>query len=180
MPATRIDTQRLELIAATDAIARDALRGNEALGMRLHARVPPEWPPAAMADIMAFTAEQLTRCPEQAGWWIWYWVERASSERVLIGNGGFKGPPNARGMVEIGYSMLDQYQNRGYASEAVGSLIAWAFQQPAVLRVEGETYPELAGSIRVMQKNGMVLGGAGIDPGTLRFGIARSVTHFTI
>jgi hypothetical protein len=34
-------------------------------------------------------------------------------------SGGFKGIPEAQGIVEIGYSILSQQQRQGYATEAV-------------------------------------------------------------
>ena len=67
---------------------------------------------------------------------------------------GLKGPPDAEGLVEIGYSVLETHQRRGYATEAVRALIAWAKERGAK-RIAAETLPELLPSQRVMDKLGM-------------------------
>ncbi|MBR8839229.1 MAG: GNAT family N-acetyltransferase [Stigonema ocellatum SAG 48.90 = DSM 106950] len=69
---------------------------------------------------------------------------------------------------------LDDYQGKGYTTEAVGGLLSWAFEQPQVMSVIAETFPNNAASIRVMEKNGMVLLGNGNEEGTVRYGIVRS------
>ena len=43
---------------------------------------------------------------------------------ALVGNGGFKGPPDASGAVEIGYEIATEYWKRGLATEAVRGMIA--------------------------------------------------------
>ena len=92
-----------------------------------------------------------------------------------MGNAGFKGQPSLGGC-EIGYSLLPVYEGYGYATEAAQALINWAFQHPAVNRVSAETLPELASSIRVMEKCGMRHVGAGKPEAaraTLRYEISR-------
>ncbi|MER3514457.1 MAG: hypothetical protein C4310_08775 [Chloroflexota bacterium] len=57
---------------------------------------------------------------------------------VLVGSGGFKGPPHA-GAVEIGYSVLPQYQGKGYATEMVAGLVRRALKHAEVDRIVAET-----------------------------------------
>ena len=64
-------------------------------------------------------------------------VGTSGPERQVIGPGG----PDATGTVEIGYSVLEEYQRRGYASEAVEALVAWAFLRPGVRRVAAINSP---------------------------------------
>ena len=104
---------------------------------------------------------------------MWYWVQLDGGERVAIGNGGFKGRPDADGMVEVGYSVMDAYQRRGLCTEAVGALIAWAFSHPEVARVVAETNPDNIASIRVMEKNGLTFTGE-TDAGEVRYAITLS------
>jgi ribosomal-protein-alanine N-acetyltransferase len=62
------------------------------------------------------------------GWYGWYAIniDPVSGERSLIGSGGYFGPPDSNGMVEIGYSVLPEWQRRGYAKEIVNALVSHA------------------------------------------------------
>jgi RimJ/RimL family protein N-acetyltransferase len=173
MPPLTIDTIRLILVAADRDIARAAWMDVDYLEILLDARIPPTWPPPLMDDTLAFTAETLDAHPDQAGWWAWYFVRR--SDRMLVGAGGLKGPPLADGTVEIGYSLFEEFHRQGYGTEAAGGLIEWAFSHPGVTRVVAETYPELTGSIRVMEKNGLRFIGAGSEDRVIRFELPRGI-----
>ena len=79
----------------------------------------------------------------------------------VIGGAGFKGTPSADGDVEIGYGIDEQNRCRGYATEAVQAMTAWALAQPGVRRVLAQTEPGNAISQRVLQKCGFVPCGQG-------------------
>lgn len=57
-------------------------------------------------------------------------IRRADGKAV--GDGGFHGPPNADGEVELGYAMVPAARRQGFTREAVELLIAWAARQPGV------------------------------------------------
>jgi len=168
----RIQTQRLELVAATAASVQAALQGSAALAAALRARVPATWPPEFLdASALEFTRAKLAD-PAQAGWWMYYALRR-DGERVLIGGGGYAGPP-AGGALTIGYGVVADFRHRGYASELARGLINHAFTCAGVDRVYAETLPELAGSLAVMRRCGMQPQGAGSEPGAVRYGIDRA------
>ena len=81
----------------------------------------------------------------------------------------FKGRPDASGSVEIAYSMLGPFRNRGFATEAVARLVRWAFGHQAVTEVCAETMPYRRQSIRVLEKLGFSLSGAGSEQGVVRY-----------
>lgn len=175
MQQLRFLTQRLELIALYPELARAAVDDKTKLAQLLNARVPFEFPPEIMADVMELFAQTLFADPRLVGWWGWYLVlNEIGAQRVLIGCAGFNGYPNTEGNLLLGYCVLDDYQSKGYTTEAVGGLLHWAFEQPQVMGVMADTFPNHAASIRVMEKNGMVLLGAGGEEGTLRYMIVRS------
>jgi len=92
---------------------------------------------------------------------------------MLVGSGGIASSPDP-GTVFIGYSVLDEFQCRGYATEAVRHIVAAAFALPGVRRIMATTYPELVGSIRVLEKNGFVCAGEtpageGFEEGTIAY-----------
>jgi ribosomal-protein-alanine N-acetyltransferase len=84
--------------------------------------------------------------------------------RAVIGSAGFKGPPDAAGMVEIAYGIAPQYEGRGYATEAATALIAFAFDSPRVSLIRAHTLPVPNASTRVLTKCSLRHVGAFVDP----------------
>ncbi len=169
--APRLFTGRLELIAATPSLARAAATSSQALAKLLECEVPPGWPPELMRDHQEAWAAQLETDPELAGWSAWYIVQVTPA--VLVGSIGFAGRPDAEGVVECGYSLVGKFQRKGYATEAMGGLIDWAFCHEEVRRIRAHTYRHLAASIRVLEKNGLSHVGDGDEPDTIRFELRR-------
>ena len=87
---------------------------------------------------------------------------------MLVASGGFPGM-SVKGTVEIGYSVLPQFQAKGYATEMVSALVHWVLAQPEVQRVVAEANAENKASLRVLAKVGFVPVGAGREPQHLRF-----------
>ena len=171
----RIRTGRLELVAETIELADAEADGRRQLGVALDAVVPEEWPPEGIADALALFATCLRRDPTQAGWYNWYWilVDPVNGGRTLIGCGGFTSPP-VNGTVATGYSLLPASMGRGYATEAVIALTAWAFTHPEVRKVIAETLPDNERSIRVLQRAGFRRTRKATEPGHLHFVLKRS------
>jgi RimJ/RimL family protein N-acetyltransferase len=171
VPSGQIQTDRLTLVAATRDLARAAFDGAAALSRTLKVTVGADWPPPLVEETLLFTAQMLEAHPDQAGWWAWYFIR--TEDRVLLGAGGLKGLPTKDGSVEIGYSLFPAFHGWGYATEAAGGLIEWAFAHPGVARIIAETYPELGASIRVMEKNGLRFSGPGSEDRVIRFELTR-------
>ena len=171
-----IRTERLELVPATPELTRAALDGPRALASGLGASVPPTWPPEYLdPPSLEYTLDRLAGGAVQAAWWLHFFVLADSgSGRILIGSGGYKGPPSADGTIEVGYGIVSDHRRRGFASEAVRGLLAHAFGFPEVQRVIAETLPELTPSIGVLRKCGFRPIGEGSEPGVLRFELARA------
>lgn len=169
----RLRTTRLELVAATlqMAIAERDDRGSLERDYGIRLALP--WPPPLNDEAsLAWSISVLREAKGEAGWGFWYLTLPATEEGeplLAVGNGGFRGGPDSTGTVEIGYAVLEEYQRRGYASEAVEALVAWAFLQPGVRRVIAETYAVLIGSIGVLRKTGFREIGPGSDEGVIRF-----------
>ena len=98
--------------------------------------------------------EMLEGCLRHPDQWQWYAMWRIDlGDGTHIGDLCFKGL-DTTGIVEIGYGILEDYQGRGCATEAVDAAVAWALHQPAVIRVEAETEPNNMASQRVLEKCG--------------------------
>ena len=177
---TTITTPRLELMPATVDLVHAELRAPKELGWLLTAEVPESWPPELYDKAAAeYTLARLGEGSAQVGWWLHYIVVRStqSRRRTLIGTCGFKGPPTADGIVEIGYGILPEFRRQGYATEAAQGLIAHAFAHPEVARVIAETLPDLFPSIGVLRKIGFGDVGEGSEPGVVRYELRRADTH---
>ena len=160
---------------ARPAIVRADLEGRAALAEALGVGVPDSWPPELYDDdARAFALARLEAAPEEFGWWHHYVVE-TDPVPTLAGIAGFKGPPDADGVVEVGYSILPERRRRGLATEAVGALVAKAFATDGVRSVVAETYPGLEASIGVLEKLGFEKAGAGSEPGVVRYRLQRPV-----
>jgi len=165
-----IVTRRLTLIAATVALARAELENRAAFADLLGAVVPEAWPPESVVDALPLFLGWLEAAPDKTGWFGWYALCRdiCASGQVLVGGGGFLGPPQD-GVVQMGYSVLPEFQRRGYATEMVRGLATWAFVQPGVDVIAAETEWANPASVRVLERTGFVMAGTAVDPGGTRF-----------
>ena len=113
--------------------------------------------------------------PEDWGWYaLWMIVRKDGSH---IGNLSFRGVPED-GIVELGYGIAEEYRGLGYATEAVETILAWAFDQPGVSKVIAETAPDNAASRRVLEKCGFLPAGEGREgPRYARARDRGEVTH---
>ena len=89
-------------------------------------------------------------------------VERESGG--VIGQCGYKGPPNEDGVVEIAYCVKPDHQGKGFATEAAGALVEYAFRHGEVRTVWAHTLPERNASGRVLTKCGFCNVGEVTDP----------------
>ncbi len=125
------------------------------LGELLNAEFSHGWPPPENNEkTMEWFFNRIYDNPNHRGWLIWYFVNVTNSKRMVIGNGGFTGPPDKNGVVECGYSILKPMQDHGFASEAVGGLIKWALTHELVKKIVARTNVENIPSRRVLEKNG--------------------------
>jgi RimJ/RimL family protein N-acetyltransferase len=140
-------------------LAGDLERANRLLGLEL----PPSWP-EELQDLLLLRIDQMQREPDVQQWLVRIMVLRnAVQPRTVIGNVGFHGPPREAGEVEIGYSVLPEYQRQGYATQAVTALLQWAAREHAVSRFVASVSPSNVASLRVVKKLGFVQVGRHID-----------------
>jgi RimJ/RimL family protein N-acetyltransferase len=78
------------------------------------------------------------------------WIARAAvaePDGVVVGHGGFHGPPDESGTVEVAYSVDPAYRRRGYAKAMLASLIERAEVEPSVRAVRASIRPDNTGSL---------------------------------
>jgi len=127
---------------------------------------------AAGARLSPFLAEEewlwrirrddIARDPAAAEW-IARAVLDADSDEV-VGHGGFHGPPDADGTVEIAYTVAPEHRRRGYATAIVTALLDRAAADPRVHAVRASIRPDNAGSLATIAKFGFRKVGEQWDP----------------
>lgn len=146
-------TARMRLVPSSARHLRADLEGVEALARELGAQIAEEWPPDLMAADRETLVALLDEDPTSVGWYPWYWIAHDTPTATLVGFGGFGGPPSD-GHVDLAYSLVPAGQHRGYATEAVGALVAWAFGTGRAGHVDAETLPHMTASVNVLVRNG--------------------------
>lgn len=167
-----IRTKRLELVPATLAHLDADLSSREALGEILGAAVPSSWPPGEYdRSAMELFRARLSESGDAVGWYGWYAIDcsRPREGRVVVGAGGYFGPPRSDGVVEIGYSVAPEFRNLGFATELVRGLVQQALSIPGVVRLIAHTSTANPVSIRVLEKCGFSFVGPGHEVGTVQF-----------
>ncbi|MET9513764.1 GNAT family protein [Streptomyces sp. NPDC002994] len=66
---------------------------------------------------------------------------------VVVGHGGFHGPPDDRGMVEVGYAVDPAFRRRGYARATLTELLRRAAAAPGVTTVRASIRPDNVASL---------------------------------
>jgi len=93
-------------------------------------------------------------------------IER-NSDRRLIGCIGLQ-PAESGGGLEFGYWLGKRYWGEGYATEALGRLVRFAFLDLGLPEIWGAAVPTNDASHRVMEKNGFTIVAAGERPSDVR------------
>jgi aromatic-L-amino-acid/L-tryptophan decarboxylase len=86
-------------------------------------------------------------------------------DNILIGMGGFPGPPDEHGVAQIAYGIAPKYQGHGHATEVANALIDFASGDTRVKTIRAHTLAEPNASTRVLEKCGFVRAGESIDEG---------------
>lgn len=117
----------------------------------------PDW-----RGVWRMRSEQVRDDPASAAWVTGViWDER---QRVAVGRAGYHGPPDASGMVEIGYAVDPAYRRRGYARAALEALLRRAGREPQVSRVRVTISPDNLASYRLASQYGFAEVGEQWDP----------------
>jgi RimJ/RimL family protein N-acetyltransferase/catechol 2,3-dioxygenase-like lactoylglutathione lyase family enzyme len=144
----RIETKSLALVAQTPDDVRAQI---ERMSAADRAEISPVWLERARA---ATTIDP----------WTLGFVMILPASDIVVGSCGFKGPPDADGVVEIAYGVDPVYRGRGYATEAAAALVEFAFATSAVRLVRAHTISDSNASSHVLTRCGFDLVGPVIDP----------------
>lgn len=159
--AGEIATARLRLVPVDLALARAMnlapARAAEALGATAGDGFP------FSPGMYRYIAERLAVRPGDAGWYALIAVHRRTGK--VAGDGGFHGPPDDVGIVEIGYSVVPAWEGQGLATEMAQALVARALADPGVTAIRAETLAGNAPSQAILRRLGFATAGEYDDPG---------------
>ena len=94
-----------------------------------------------------------TASPQYNTAFICLWIVVLKKTRAVIGDICFKGEPNDKGEIEIGYETYLPYRRQGYMTEAVGVILQWAMKEKAVKSIFAEAESSNLGSLKILEKN---------------------------
>lgn len=142
-----IESPRLLLRWFSPVFMQASLDGDLAAAEReLGASIPEGWPEAHAGRSLARRLDQMTREPDSAAWLLRGMVRR--EDGALVGYINFHAPPDERGRAELGYTVLEPYRRRGYATEAARAMMDWAMSispiEAFVVSVSPLNQPSLA------------------------------------
>ncbi len=148
----QITTNRLEIITFNVAMIKALLKGPAELEKIVSFTVPATYPMDVYKQFFPYKIERFTKQPEENKW---EGLIIHSDTNTVIGDIGFKSGPNESGEINIGYSILSEYQGKGFATEATIGMVAWGLKQPGVEKIIATCSPDNDASIRVLQKAGL-------------------------
>ena len=140
----------------TALIQGDLVRAGEEAGTPLSPFLVDE------AWLWRVRRDDIARNPDAA-----QWVARAvldAETGQVVGHGGFHGPPDENGTVEIAYSVDPAFRLRGYARAMVTALLARVDADPRVNAVRASIRPDNKGSLATIAKFGFRKIGEQWDP----------------
>ena len=148
-----------------------ALAGDDALTAALGRPVAPGW--ISFTEALQPTRDALAARGGDARWGSGLFLTDDPPE--LVGWGGFKGPPDGDGVVELGYEISEARAGRGLATAAARAMADEAFADDLVTAVVAHTLAERNASNRVLEKAGFSFDGEAEEDGDTvwRFRLAR-------
>ncbi|HYT30451.1 MAG TPA: GNAT family N-acetyltransferase [Actinomycetota bacterium] len=167
----RVATERLDLVACASDVIRASLEDPSRAGALLEASVPSDWPSEDLHDALPIFLRQAQEDPDGIVWGAWVMILR--DERIVVGDIGFKGPPDAAGRVEIGYGVVSAFRRQGFAVEAARALVEWAFVNGA-RTVTAECVADNIGSVLVLERIGMRR--TGTDGDLIRWSVSAAAS----
>ncbi len=109
--------------------------------------------PAVRETVEITTLPRIPAAPGHERIFHTFWLVVEKFSNSIVAELGFKGAPDAKGQVEIGYGTMPFQQGRGIMTEAVAGMVDWASKRKDIKTVLAETDKNNHASIRVMEKN---------------------------
>jgi ribosomal-protein-alanine N-acetyltransferase len=147
-----LETQHLRLVAFSATLMNAALMDKAQLGALIGGTIPDSWPGPDLAEVLPAFVRMAEKKPSVTDW---NYLIVHKADKILIGDMGFMGGPDEDNVAEVGYSIVPEYRNRGYATEALRACIRWGFQEQGMKAIIADTLQDNIASIKVLTRVGM-------------------------
>jgi RimJ/RimL family protein N-acetyltransferase len=154
-----IRSERLELVSMSpdfvDAVLADRRHEAESIAQLT---LPEDWPDAHDRGFLGFRLRQMRERPETQEWFV-YALVLPDGARPMVGHAGFHGPPGINAVkepdaVEVGYTVFPEYRSRGFATEAVSTLLRWASGKHGIRHFVASVAPDNTHSLALVKRLG--------------------------
>lgn len=126
-----ISTPRLKLFPLTISHLKTGLVSINEMSDIINISLVPTLFAGVVQRAVSMKIEKMEKEPVELHEWFTYWLIVIKEPNIGGGLVGFKGSPDSNGAVEIGYGLDESFRGQGYMSEAVKSLLTWAFSHPS-------------------------------------------------
>lgn len=111
---------------------------------------------ALKSRFLTIVKEQLEITEKNLDDYLWhsFWFLICKIDRIVAGSADFKGVPDAKQEMEIGYGLGKEFEHEGYMTEAVQALCKWALTQKNVSHIIAETDLDGFASQHILQRCG--------------------------
>ena len=147
--------KRVRIVPLSAATLRALADGDLAAANRTAAvALTPYFVDPAWRGTWRRRSRQIETDPASAAWItgvVW-----DAERQIAVGRAGYHGPPDAHGMVEVGFAVDPAYRRRGYARAALEVLLERAAGEPEVRVVRATIRPDNIASRRLVLPYGFV------------------------
>ena len=102
----------------------------------------------------AFIGWLAGRHPDEAGEWYQVAIAERSAPEILVGDCGFRSRVEDPALVDVGFTLSPAAQGRGFATEAIGELLRYLFEDRVKHKVCADCDTRNDGSWRLLERLG--------------------------
>ena len=148
-----IITERLILVPVTFEITQSLLNGTSKEIEKRGIKANMEWPTKDTMDILPIINKSFEKDKIPSGFEFWMIIK--SDNMQVIGDIGFHGKPDKKGVVEVGFGLVAQERGKGFGFEALKYIMNWLTSQNSVKVIKADCLIINKPSARILEKVGM-------------------------
>jgi [ribosomal protein S5]-alanine N-acetyltransferase len=152
----KLETLRLHIIPLSKEQLTNYSISDFSLEISLNVNAIPRIVPEFLADVIKNKILPSVADKTKNPLYYTFWTIIFKQENTMVADLCFKGEPNEKGEIEIGYGTYPAFEGKGFMTEAVGEMVRWAFEQPHVQAVTAQTDPTNIASQKILEKNNFV------------------------